>query len=223
MSAAQRKHARAGAKHSAQLDSGAINVPAAGNFHGCFVEPGACVTGNPLNRKMTFIEWAADMTVGKCRNLAIAKKFRFAGLQFGELCYGSNDVSTYQSEGVCDVACAGSSFEFCGGANCATSIYHTGYNGARQACVLDACDFTEAVELPLTADRRHPRPAAPPPPPPPPPPATPPNLPPLPPPAIVYTGTLTAQPCAQPVQPAWPSAHWQPSALRTPAISKRHP
>ncbi len=121
---------------------------AAGNFHGCFVEPGTCVTGNPLNRKMTFIEWAADMTVGKCRNLAIAKKFRFAGLQFGELCYGSNDVSTYQSEGVCDVACAGSSFEFCGGANCATSIYHTGYNGARQACCSTAWP---ARWMPLTS------------------------------------------------------------------------
>ena len=82
---------------------------------------------------MTYIEWAPDMTVGRCRNLAIEKKFRFAGLQFGEVCYGTNDVSSYTTEGVCDVVCAGTPFEFCGGANCATSIYHTGYNGAWRA------------------------------------------------------------------------------------------
>ncbi|KAG4436972.1 hypothetical protein IFR05_007542 [Cadophora sp. M221] len=60
---------------------------------------------------------AADMTVEKCT--ALAKSFKYAGVEYGVECYWGNTIASASSQalGQCDMLCGGSSTSICGGGN----------------------------------------------------------------------------------------------------------
>ncbi|KAH7323511.1 hypothetical protein BKA65DRAFT_540182 [Rhexocercosporidium sp. MPI-PUGE-AT-0058] len=108
---------------AASCFSKAINVLPAGRdpsetpVVGTFLSIGCWIDGVNARALTGGSSTAADMTVEKCT--ALAKGFKYAGVEYGVECYWGNTIASASSQalGQCDMLCGGSSTSICGGGN----------------------------------------------------------------------------------------------------------
>ncbi|KAI9053533.1 hypothetical protein LZ554_002488 [Drepanopeziza brunnea f. sp. 'monogermtubi'] len=90
-------------------------------YHGCYEESGL---GNNATNGLRALssgkmESRDDMTVELCLTYCADGGWAFAGLQYTKECYCApliSSVATKRDDSACDLACAGNTSEFCGGA-----------------------------------------------------------------------------------------------------------
>ncbi|MBC8076104.1 MAG: WSC domain-containing protein, partial [Chloroflexales bacterium] len=99
-----------------------------GKYLGCFKDQGAPAgtEGRDLNGA---IRSDGGMTTALCVNECRAKNFAYAGTQYSSYCFCGGSYGKSGAANNCDMKCAGTAGETCGGA-WANSVYATGVAAA---------------------------------------------------------------------------------------------
>jgi len=95
--------------------SGDRNLPAAGNFMGCFKD-------NESRDISGYTYYSEQLTLQSCANKCREKGYKYAAAQYGINCFCGDSYGKYGKATNCDMKCAGNSSEICGG-SWANSVY----------------------------------------------------------------------------------------------------
>ncbi|KIM19903.1 hypothetical protein M408DRAFT_170271 [Serendipita vermifera MAFF 305830] len=110
-----------------------------------------CYTDSVQNRALPNRKWIDGMTVEKCTAACFAENFKYAGLEYGNECYCSNNIITSAGVGVpatdgCDMSCEGNAAQTCGSGNRLNLYSFTGTSNPAQI------GTSNAVQIPSTGD-----------------------------------------------------------------------